>query len=88
MQWHPQVSTDFNGCEALTTEVMAQIIDSLPLTLIALELHGCREVQALPEAIGQLSALQTLDLSGLQVTALTNVCRQLAASNAFLGVYM
>ena len=77
MQWHPQVSTDFGGCKALTSEVMAQIIDSVPLTLIALELQGCREVKALPEAIGRLSALKTLDLSGceeLQVTTLMNVC--------------
>ena len=70
---------------------MAQIIDSVPPTLIALELHGCWEVEALPKAIGLLSALQTLDLRGcvrLQVTALTNVCRQLAASKVFVGVYM
>ena len=64
---------------------MTQIIDSVPLTLIALELPRCGAVEALPEAIGRLSALQTLDLGfcGLQVTALTNVCRQLAASKAF-----
>ena len=88
MQWHPQVSTNFSGCKALTSEVMAQIIDSIidSLSLIALELSGCREVEAVPESIGRLSALQTLilkDCKQLQVTALTNVCRQLADSKAF-----
>ena len=88
MQWHSQVSTDFGGCKALTSEVMAQIIDSVPLTLIALELPGCEVVEALPEAIGRLSALQTLNLGQcmqLQVTTLTNVCRHLAARKAFFN---
>jgi hypothetical protein len=70
---------------------MVQIIESVPLTLIALELPGCGAVEALPEAIFRLSALQTLNLKGcaqLQVPTLTNVCRQLAAGNAFLGVYI
>ena len=79
MQWHSQVSTNFGDCEALTSEVMAQIINSVPPTLIALELPGCWEVKALPESIGRLSALQTLNLANcvqLQVTTLTNVCQQ------------
>ena len=40
------------------------VIDVLPLTLIALQLTSCREVSALPDSIGKLSALQLLNLKG------------------------
>ena len=57
-----KVSTNFNGCEAFTTEVMKKVIDALPPTLVTLELPISNIVQALPESIGRLSALESLNL--------------------------